>query len=85
MIANSEDLKRLAVKTFAGEIDVIPNGVDTSEFKPLKNKKISKKIRLISTGRLIARKGYQYLIPALKGLKNVELTLVGGGDLRSEL
>lgn len=85
VIANSEDLKGLAMKTFAGEIDVIPNGVDTREFKPLKNKKISKKIRLISTGRLIARKGYQYLIPALKGLKNVELTLVGGGDLRSEL
>lgn len=85
VIANSEGLKELAEKTFAGGIGVIPNGVDTSEFKPLKNKKISKKIRLISTGRLIARKGYQYLIPALKGLKNVELTLVGGGDLRSEL
>ncbi|MDD3086703.1 MAG: glycosyltransferase family 4 protein [Patescibacteria group bacterium] len=85
VIANSEDLKRLAVKTFAGEIDVIPNGVDTSEFKPAKSKKTTRKIRLISTGRLIARKGYQYLIPAIKGLKNVELTLVGGGDLRSEL
>lgn len=85
VIANSEGLKELAEKTYRGAIAVIPNGVDTSEFKPLKNKKISKKIRLISTGRLIARKGYQYLIPAIKGLKNVELTLVGGGDLRSEL
>jgi glycosyltransferase involved in cell wall biosynthesis len=45
VIANSEDLKRLAVKTFSGEIGVIPNGINTSEFKPSKRKIISKKIK----------------------------------------
>jgi glycosyltransferase involved in cell wall biosynthesis len=85
VVANSGDLQKLAKKTFSGEIVIIPNGVDTKEFRPKKNSRPSSKIKLVSTGRLISRKGYQYLIPALKGLKNIDLTLVGGGDLRNEL
>jgi len=41
-------------------------------------------LTLISTGRLIERKGYQYLIPALKGL-DVKLQLIGDGNLTKEL
>ncbi len=85
VIANSNDLRKLAQRSFSGEIKVITNGIDTQEFKPPKNKTLGKKIRLISTGRLIARKGYQFLIPALKNLKNIELTLVGGGNMSNEL
>jgi len=85
VVANSEDLKKLANESFGGDIAVIPNGVDTEEFKPNKENIIQDKIKLISTGRLIARKGYQYLIPALKNMKDFELTLVGDGDMREEL
>ena len=85
VITNSEGLKKLALKTFNTKIDVIYNGVDVDEFKPLKNKKIGKKIKLISTGRLIERKGYNYLIEALKVNNNIELTLIGEGNLKKEL
>ena len=86
VIANSEGLKELAQKTAPGqEIDVIYNGVDLNKFYPLPDKVINEKIKLISTGRLIERKGYAYLIDALKDNKNVELTLIGEGDLTDDL
>jgi L-malate glycosyltransferase len=78
VICNSLKLKELALKTKKIKIDIIYNGVDTDEFKPLNNKKKNKVLTLISTGRLIERKGYQYLIPALP--KNVKLQLIGDGD-----
>lgn len=83
VICNSKKLKELALKTKKLKIDIIYNGVDTNEFKPLKNKKQNKVLTLISTGRLISRKGYQYLIPALP--KNVKLQLIGNGDYLSKL
>ena len=83
VIANSEGLRELAHRSIPNQkIKVIPNGVDTSEFKPGKAK--NKELTLISTGRLIERKGYQYLILALKGLK-VKLILIGDGNLNKEL
>lgn len=85
VIANSEELKKLAQQSAPRQtIGVIYNGVDTEEFKPGK-KEPADKLRLISTGRLIKRKGYRYLIEAISGLKNVRLTLVGGGNLKPEL
>ena len=84
VIANSVGLRELAQKSIPRqEIKVIPNGVDTEEFKPRRRKK-NKELTLISTGRLIERKGYQYLIPAIKGLK-VKLILIGDGNLKKEL
>jgi len=82
IIANSEDLKKLALSTMDIEIGVIPNGIDTGEFKPVK--KIFAK-KLVSTGRLIPRKGYKYLISALLKVKGFELTLIGGGNHETEL
>ncbi|MFA5333564.1 MAG: glycosyltransferase family 4 protein [Candidatus Nanoarchaeia archaeon] len=85
VIANSKGLKELALKTLSKEISIIPNGVDTNEFKPLINKKLIFPLKLVSTGRLIERKGYNYLIEAIKGNENVELTLIGEGNLMNEL
>lgn len=88
---NSEGLKKLALKVYERDIEVIYNGVDVNEFVPGKNlfrKNFHKKdkIRLISTGRLIERKGYHFLIEALAGLKNkFELVLIGEGDMLNEL
>lgn len=84
-ITNSDGLKELALESSPNQkIEVIYNGVDTEEFKPLKTKQ-NKKIVLISTGRLIERKGYQYLIPALKDFNEFELWLIGDGNLTNEL
>jgi len=84
VIANSQGLKELANKTLNCDIKVIYNGIDTNEFKPVKKKK-SSIIRLISTGRLIKRKGYDYLIKALSGLEGFSLTLIGDGDEKENL
>ena len=81
-VANSNGLKELAQKAAPDqEIAVIYNGVDLDQFYPLENKAMSNKLKLISTGRLIERKGYAYLIEALRDTSEVELTLIGEGDL----
>jgi len=84
-VVNSKGLETLAKKTLNRKYQMIPNGVDTEEFKPPTNKKFGKNIRLVSTGRLIGRKGYGHLIEALAGLKGFELTLIGEGNLENEL
>jgi len=84
-ITNSGGLRELALKSSPKQkIDIIYNGVDIGKFKPLKTKKKNKKIVLISTGRLIKRKGYQYLIPAIRNL-DIKLQLIGDGNLTTEL
>jgi glycosyltransferase involved in cell wall biosynthesis len=86
VIANSQGLRKLALKSIPRQrISVIPNGVDLDEFKPLKKDSGKDYIHLISTGRLIERKGYAYLIKALKGEKDFKLTLIGDGDMRRAL
>lgn len=86
VVANSGGLKALALKSFPEQkIAIITNGVDTNEFFPKKRKPPNSTLKLISVGRLIKRKGYNYLFEALKGLGGVELTLVGDGDQRTYL
>jgi L-malate glycosyltransferase len=83
-IANSQGLKQMALKNSPKQkISVIYNGIDIKEFKP-EDKTKNKRLTIISTGRLIQRKGYQYLIPALKNL-DVKLQLIGDGNLDDEL
>ena len=86
VVVNSNQLKILAQKTLKIDFPVIYNGVDISEFQPKKTYtgKDGESLHLISTGRLIQRKGFQYLIPALEKLP-VKLTLIGGGNYRQEL
>jgi L-malate glycosyltransferase len=88
VVANSEGLKELAMKTDDNvNIKVIPNGVDIEEFRPGKKKteRGNKKIIVISIGRLIERKGYSDLIEAISNMKNVELQLIGDGNLLDRL
>ncbi|MCK4798084.1 MAG: glycosyltransferase family 4 protein [Spirochaetes bacterium] len=86
VIANSQGLRELALQSSpAQDISVIYNGVNVDEFKQVKKNKINKKITLISTGRLIQRKGYEYLIRALKDLDDIQLNLIGDGDIKSHL
>ncbi|MDJ0765684.1 MAG: glycosyltransferase family 4 protein [Myxococcota bacterium] len=86
VVANSDGLKTLAQRSAPGQrIDVIPNGVDTCFFTPAQKKVSRGPISIVSTGRLIARKGYRYLIQALERLEGFELNLIGDGNLCSEL
>lgn len=82
VVANSKDLRALAEETSDVPIDIIPNGVDVDEFKPVKKKYCKK---LVSTGRLIPRKGYKYLIEAMSKADGFKLTLIGKGNQEMEL
>jgi glycosyltransferase involved in cell wall biosynthesis len=88
IVANSEGLKKLAQKTSPKQkIEVVYNGIDTQEFKPLKNKKNSKKLKIIFMGRLAIIKGIDYLLKALGKLKSKDftLTLIGDGKEKENL
>ncbi|KXB07348.1 hypothetical protein AKJ54_00360 [candidate division MSBL1 archaeon SCGC-AAA382K21] len=83
VVANSEDLKELALETSPEkDIDVISNGVDTEKFTP--NYEINEKIRIICVSRLVERKGIDYLIKAIKDLR-VDLEIVGKGKQEEDL
>jgi L-malate glycosyltransferase len=85
---NSEGLKELAQRTAPNQkIEVIYNGINTKEFKPIKNKKEDKTLRIICIARLIKRKGIDYLIKALGKLKNENfiLTIIGDGKEKESL
>ena len=88
VIANSKGLKDLALKTAPEQtIEVMYNGVDVDFFKPLEKKENI--FTIVSTSRLISRKGISYLIDAFidlnKKIDNVKLIIVGDGDLKSDL
>ena len=81
VVANSTHLAELAKETYPGRIDVIPNGVDTRQFRPRRH---PFRHRVLSVGRLIPRKGFDILIHALTGTK-YSLTIVGDGPERKNL
>jgi glycosyltransferase involved in cell wall biosynthesis len=88
VVANSQGLKELALKTDPQQtIGVIYNGIDTQLFKPTGSK--DSVFRILCVARLIERKGIKYLIEAadqlIKQYKNVELMLVGKGNIENEL
>lgn len=87
VVANSAGLRELALQSSPQQpISVIHNGIDTQTFVPATVKNTnSRRITLVSTGRLIERKGYSYLVRALQGLEQCRLVLVGGGILEREL
>ncbi len=83
VIANSQGLKKLASATLDRDIDIIHNGIDVEGFNP--DFKIKKELRILSTSRLIRRKGIEYLINAVFDLENIRLDIVGDGNLRNKL
>lgn len=88
VITNSEGLKNLAQQTVKKQkIDVIYNGVDINQFYP--NVAFNQEFTIISTSRLIKRKGINYLLDAFidfeKKHNNSHLIIVGDGDLKNKL
>lgn len=88
VIANSQGLKDLALKTMPGEIGIIYNGIDIEQFKPQKKEPHDKFI-IINTSRLTPRKGIKYLILAAKQLtkrdKKLKIILAGEGNEKRDL
>ncbi len=88
--ALSKHHQALAHQTMPGlNIDIIHNGVDLSKFYPAVTSPQNAAINILCVGRLIERKGQQYLLHALARLQtegySAHLTLVGTGDAEAEL
>lgn len=88
LIKNSDFLP-----SFKDKIEVIPIGVNLNWVDSCQESNIlSEKIRLsnkgpliLSVGRLVYYKGYEYLIDALKLVPNSSLVIIGSGPLKNKL
>ena len=91
VVSCSDGLRDLAHETDPDlKIDVIPDGVDLETFAPTQRDAKPKTVRCLAIGRLIPRKGFQFLIRALpkildRASRTFELEIVGDGPYRDEL
>ncbi|RKU28048.1 hypothetical protein C6497_09960 [Candidatus Poribacteria bacterium] len=91
VVACSDGLRDLAYETDSDvKIEVIPDGVNLDTFQPVQRDTNPKKVRILSIGRLIPRKGFQFLIKALPVVienteSEFEIEIVGDGPYQEEL
>lgn len=91
VVSCSDGLRDLARKTDADlKIDVIPDGLDLARFEATQREANPKTVRCLAIGRLIPRKGFQFLIRALplildKVTSNFEIQIIGDGPYQEEL
>lgn len=93
IVANSSSFRSLALKVYAKrEIKIITNGVAVDEFKPKdfeEKKKESKKFKILCGTRITPRKGFRFLVRAIKKLKDknhdVILQIIGEGNEKIKL
>lgn len=66
-------------------ITVVPSSINPAKLKPYENRQYGGR-RVVSVGRLVERKGFHYLIEAVRRLKpefkDLTLTIVGNGPFR---
>jgi len=82
LISPSMSLKKLIEsKCPSVEVQVVPNGIYSSAYESLRKKK-----KILLCSRLLPRKGFQYVIEALKD-KDIgwEVDVIGEGPFRGEL
>lgn len=91
VIANSSGLRLLALQTNTQQrIDMIPNGIDTAEFRPDIAREVDGIFRILCVSRITPRKGIRYLIEGFdllrkKNQSKMELWIIGEGDELPEL
>jgi glycosyltransferase involved in cell wall biosynthesis len=97
--ACSHDLARRAVALGADStrVEVVPYGVDVNRFRPDVSQRDALRLGLgvkdgalliFAAGRLVRKKGFEYLIDAMASLASqlpAVLAIAGGGDLDTEL
>jgi glycosyltransferase involved in cell wall biosynthesis len=97
VVAISDETRRVAWElTGREDIKIIPDGVDTDFYSPLNDgSEIKERLKLsehkviFSCGRMVERKGFEYLIRAMqiviKEFPKTKLILVGEGPEKSKL
>ncbi len=94
--ACSEDLARrgIALGANAERIEVVPYGVDAARFKPAADTRATIRAAaqiapeqplIVAAGRLVRKKGFEYLIDAMASVPGARLVIAGAGDLGDEL
>lgn len=91
-VANSEFTRQQMIKYGCSEakISIIPVGLHINEY-PYKERHFSCEgpVEILTIGRLVEKKGYEYSIQAIAGLIkegfNIHYTIAGNGVLRGEL
>ena len=89
--ACSYKIHHLAKKIYPkGSFFFIPNGVDTNRFQPVIKEKDNRPIVILGVGRLIKRKGFQFVVKAIplvinKANKKFKFRIIGAGDYKNEL
>jgi glycosyltransferase involved in cell wall biosynthesis len=94
--ACSDDLGRRAVALGAepSRLEVVPYGVDTARFRPDPEARAAmrrelgvggEEILAVAAGRLVKKKGFEYLIDAIADTPGFRLALAGDGTLAEEL
>jgi glycosyltransferase involved in cell wall biosynthesis len=99
-IGNSRDVADFVVRAHGarpGRVHVVRNGVDTAVFRPAADGSPGgagrppldgRPARVGSLGRLVQQKGFDVLVdavPYVQGKRDVEVVVVGEGELRAEL
>lgn len=94
--ACSADLAERAIRLGADRerIAVVPYGVNSARFRPSDDGGAALRARLgvrdgtlllAAAGRLVRKKGFEYLVDAMASLPGATLALAGGGTLAAEL
>jgi glycosyltransferase involved in cell wall biosynthesis len=76
---------RKAGAVSASRLKVIPNGVDTSRFRPDRGAPARERFTWLAAGRLMWKKDYATMLRALAGLPGATLLIAGDGPQRAEL
>jgi glycosyltransferase involved in cell wall biosynthesis len=82
LISPSSTLKELILRNCPGaKVEIIPNGIHTSQFKPLEKTK-----SILMCSRIFNFKGFQYAIQAVKDMElDWQVNVVGQGPYLPEL
>ena len=94
--ACSDDLSRraIALGADARRLETVPYGVDVDRFRPDPAVRAARRLELglaegtplcVAAGRLVRKKGFEFLIDALPGVPRVVLAIAGEGTLANEL
>jgi len=89
VIASSSAMEKELVKKGIDKkkISIITNPINIKKIRNLKNiyRHKGKGIRIVFVGRLVYQKGLDRLLPYLKDIKNIHLTIIGEGPEKKHL